>query len=101
MRGHDELIAMRMRHHIPAAVVVSAFRGSGQSLGFDGTTLEVEIPPGDRLQRLDLRFMVGLPVFVVPGTDDEGWAHDVASACVLAGAARVFLDGEKLERMHG
>lgn len=91
MRGHLPLIAMRRRGLRPAMVDFS--------LGLDSmgcwkdwqswtSTAHVEVQPDDRIALLDLRFVVGLWVFV--SGIDRARVESLHEACKAAGARSVM-----------
>lgn len=97
MRGHEPILALRRRGLRPSSVWLSdaplprplpcgtrldwwAFREPGPA--------EVCIEPADNPQRLDLRFLFGLPVHVL--LDDPERMRALVDAAQRAGAARVF-----------
>jgi hypothetical protein len=98
MRGHTDLIAMRLRGKRPASVHIDADGllprriTSGWSvprhLGAD-LHAELVIDPAEELHLLDLRCVVGL-VVQVNGLDTPR-AEAVGDACVAAGASRVIV----------
>lgn len=70
MRGHESLIAMRMRGHVPArGVVIDAGRsyygdaGHWDQIGWPRAF--VEVADADRIGRLDLSWVVGLRAVLV------------------------------------
>jgi hypothetical protein len=92
MRGHEPLVAMRLRGRKPEACWIVESDGLGitrdwQQWDASEASPHVLIEPGDQLQRLDLRFVVGLDVFL--DFDDFDRMAAVCEACKLAGAARV------------
>lgn len=91
MKGHDSLIAMRMQGAKPLAVNIHLGTWPApRPNAFDLPAHEVFINPADKPNRADLRFLVGLDVFV---TGAEGEKQDVVGwcqACVAAGAAQVI-----------
>lgn len=94
MRGHQPLVAMRMRGVCPKTAVVH--------VGLDPLKLwrdwasfmpqhpSIEVPPTDRLSALapELRCLVGLTVMVDGEDLDRTWA--VAELCAAAEASRVI-----------
>ena len=91
MRGHLPLVAMRRRGFKPDCCwltdldVLELYRD--WHLARNGTPW-VLIEPGESLERLDLRFLVGLQVFV--SIDDPERMRAVVEACRTAGAARAI-----------
>jgi hypothetical protein len=93
MRGHSALIAMRLRRRIPAFVTLDTDAATGPADCDDWHLVNpmyasVWIEPNDPIERLDLRFVVGLPV-IVSGTDPER-VERVGHAAQLAQAKRVI-----------
>jgi hypothetical protein len=96
MRGHEPLVAMRLRGHVPAAVFVDAdgtlprsFTSGWTTPAYPGATLHahIVIDPTDAVPLLDLRFVVGLVVHV-DGADAQR-VSEIGVACLEAGARRV------------
>jgi hypothetical protein len=92
MRGHEPIVAQRLRGRKPASCWVVDSDGLGitrdwQQWDVSAATPHVLIEPGEQLQRLDLRFVVGLDVFL--DFDDFDRMVAVSEACKRAGAARV------------
>jgi hypothetical protein len=90
MRGHEQIIALRLRRKAPKTVQIwcgtdalQGWRDWHTSTGH----AEVEIQDGDALSGLDLRFTVGMLV-MVNGTDPFRVAA-VHAGCLAAGAQRV------------
>lgn len=103
MNGHQQVISMRMQGQRPQRLMVFAGPVTLGAVWEDGTPC-VDIPPSDNLERLDLRFMVGLPVEVIGGEElFGGWLGKVTRACIEAGAKPVFVFGDSrvLELRHG
>lgn len=93
MRGHEAVIAMRQRGRVPAAIRLHVGGDLPASLWREWpdftSTAQVHIPDEDNVRRLDLRFVVGLLVWV------DGWAgaervEAVETAVKAAGASRVL-----------
>jgi hypothetical protein len=93
MRGHEPLVAMRMRGFLPAAVYVNA---DGNTPG-DWTIpahaaaplfAEINVDPSETIARLDLRCLAGLTVHL-NGSDPMRVAA-LKDACMEAGAQRVI-----------
>ena len=91
MRGHEALIAMRLRRRRPRIVFVSAGRdASEQWRDWHAETphmAKVEVEDDEPVSGLDLRFAVGM-VAVVDGSNPARVAR-IAEALAGAGAARV------------
>lgn len=92
MRGHEPLIAMRLRGLKPASCWLTDVDAAGlcrewQNWAESRAKPLVLVEPGENLQRLDLRFLVGLDVFVDMVEPDRMRA--VVEACDAAGAHRV------------
>ncbi len=90
MRGHEQIIAMRLHRKAPKTVhiwcgtdALQGWRDWHTSTGH----AEVEIQDGEPLSGLDLRFTVGMLV-MVNGTDPFRVAA-VHAGCLAAGAGRV------------
>lgn len=105
MRGNEHLIAMRNKGYKPRSVWVECLpMGSfAKSLICPQIKNDMDIHLDARdivaASRLDLRFLIGLTVYV-NGANDEG-AQAVADACIKAGASKViasFFDLSKRER---
>jgi len=68
VRGQEALIATRMAGYRPQVPVV--LHCPLEAWPFQDAPSYVQIAPGERIDRLDLRFVVGLPVVVV-GENEE------------------------------
>lgn len=92
MRGHDALIAMRMRRVVPDMVFVETDADRlGQAAHWHHENphhAALVIEPGDKPHRLDLRCLAALPVMVCGS--DATRVHAVAQACREASARRVI-----------
>jgi hypothetical protein len=97
MRGHEPLIAMRLQGICPETVHVNVdmplkpwvTRAWAEEAHRTGAIhAEIAVEPSDAVHRLDLRCLVGLPVFVLG--DDPQRVGAVFTACVKAGAKRVI-----------
>lgn len=84
MRGHEAVIALRLKGYAPDDVHIDF----DVRLPSDGTHAHVLIEPSDAISLLDLRFLVGLTVFV--HGDDQARTENTVTACVQARAARVI-----------
>lgn len=89
MTGHQPLIAMRIAGKRPAYVSL------WDSLAMDWSKVpelqpypDVIVQPADVPERLDLRFVVGLPVVVTISDNDR--LKRLVLACERAGAASVY-----------
>ena len=100
MRGHTQIIALRMQRKAPKTVHIwcgtDALKGWSDWHTTTGHA-EVEIQDSDALSSLDLRFTVGMLV-MLNGTDPFRVAA-VHAGCLAAGARRVVsgavgMDGE-------
>ena len=91
MQGQAELIAMRQRGRRPAAVNLHIAAQWPCKPGlFDMPAHEVFVTPAERPERSDLRFLVGLDVFVTAPTGEGECVQPWCAACVAAGAAQVI-----------
>lgn len=95
MRGHEQLIAMRMRGLLPpygVAIETDAQPSRWPMLWaaspYEPCMAHVHIGPSERLGGLDLRYLVGLEV-KVDGQDAER-VRAVFEACLRAKAQRVI-----------
>lgn len=104
MRGHEPLIAMRLRGRRPPLVRLELdpmpWRDWAEWTEWTDTAM-VEVSPSDVIGRLDLRFVVGMPV-AVTGSDD-GRVRAVYQAALKAGASRVlaFSDVHAVDSLEG
>ena len=96
MTGHEPLIRMRMQGWKPAHVSLNdrawayPWWRDRELMGF----ADVGVNPEEDVGRLDLRFVVGLPVFVEQRDSDR--MRRLVLACEAAGASRVFgFSGDK------
>jgi hypothetical protein len=102
MRGHDALIAFRMRGLCPAAAFVyvgtDALRSweSWPHCVRSAPFAAIEVGPADRLSRLDLRCLVGMQVHV--HGEEEERVLAVAQRALDDGAASVFAYSQDMER---
>ena len=90
MTGHEPLIRMRLKGWKPAHVSLHS-RPWAYPWWRDQDLLafpDVGVHPDEDVARLDLRFVVGLPVFV--RQDDPDRMRRLVLACEAAGASRVF-----------
>lgn len=102
MRGHTQLIAMRKRRHRPTFVSIDVAADRNPWL-YDhwheqGLQAYLLVEHTDPVERLDLRCVVGLLVFVDGSIDDRQRVVAVYEAAVAAGASRVL---GALHRRHG
>lgn len=86
MRGHEKLIAMRKAGKRPAIVFLNDFDCPTNWFETGDKHVTVSIA-GEPLNRVDLRFLVGLTVSAT--SYDESRAKDLMQACQRAGAAVV------------
>lgn len=94
MRGHEYLIALRLKNRDPDRVTVAVCPGKSWMSAhwhewWDATPM-VQIEPTDSVQRLDLRCLVGLCVDLMGNEEDAERIAAVYTACVAAGASRVL-----------
>lgn len=96
MRGHEPLIAMRLRGRVPRSCCLSIFPVKAwvvqwhQHPATEGdATVEVTEQEARSASRLDLRFLVGLKVVIVNGPD-SALTTALAEAALAAGALRVI-----------
>ena len=83
MKGHKELIELRMRGKVPKVVYLE----TGKLPIASGGDATVWLDQGDMIDRLDLRFLGGLEV-TVEG-DDQAIVKAAEQAAIKAGAKRV------------
>lgn len=93
MRGHQPLIAMRMAGRKPRSVSITMGKVSGWVLDWNRRPetvgdAEIEIQDHERVEALDLRFLVGIGCVRIIGQDDSRTAAMI-EACKRAGAGRV------------
>lgn len=92
MRGHEAVIEMRQQGRVPQAIRLHVGGDLSAYYWRDWptytTTAQVHIPDDDSLGRLDLRFVVGLLVWV-DGADADR-VEAVEAAVKGAGASRVL-----------
>ena len=86
MRGHQKLIDLRRDGFKPPVVFLNDYRADPSIAEdiFDGSVIEIA---GEDLERLDLRFLVGLRVSA--GATTESRAKAILEACKRGGAAMV------------
>lgn len=92
MRGHEPVIAMRMAGVMPQSVTFST-----DPVKADITRhwpeftshAHVEVEATDPIARLDLRFVVGMPLVFIDGQDAQR-VDALYRACLEAGASRVI-----------
>lgn len=106
MRGQEHLIAMRRGHRVPAegvGIEVTPDRGMWprSQEEADGSRVRLTVDPGESVDRLDLRCVVGLEVVVFAYSCEpcERAVRALCAACVAAGAKVViglqFRDSEE------
>lgn len=93
MQGHQDLIAMRRTGKRPERVLL-AVQDRPQWLDANRCGQvhhEVTVRPGESIDRMDLRFVIGLDVVVTAelGEGHERTVRALCAACVSAGAERV------------
>lgn len=88
MRGHEGVILMRRSGYRPQHVSLTDAPGAWHWTRYpeQHATPAVFVDPMDTVARLDLRFLVGLTVFV----DTDFRAKELVLACESAGAEIVF-----------
>jgi hypothetical protein len=93
MRGHEPIFAMRQQGHKPALVFLDMLKdNSPGQMWREWPEVQPAIPTvwvqdEDSIPRLDLRFLIGLPV-VITGTD-QSRVEALERAAIEAGAVRV------------
>lgn len=91
MQGHQTLVAARQRGRKPAAVNLHIAAEWPCKPGvFDMPAHEVFVTPAESARRVDLRFLVGLDVFVTAPENEGAAVLPWCQACVAAGAAQVI-----------
>ena len=86
MKGHEKLIAMRLKGKKPEIVFLNDFPCKTDWFETKDRHVTVSIH-GDDIQRADLRFLVGMTVSAT--SEDETRARELLEACKRAGAAVV------------
>lgn len=90
MRGHDPIIDLRLRRLAPTMVFIELVPALTQS-SIDWPRWSrfpvVEVPDGESIRRLDLRFLSGL--LVCASGKDPARLQALHDACVAHGAKRV------------
>ena len=102
MHGHTPLIAMRLKGSAPACVFIDTDAPGplDPARGWEidnAAHAHIQTAAGERINRLDLRCVVGLRVHV-DGTQ-KSRVHAMRNACIAAGAVRVI--ATTLERFGG
>ncbi len=86
MIGADRVIQTRMAGYRPfTPIVLHAVPADWARIGDEDGY--VQVLPAERVERLDLRFVVGLPAWVLG--DDWHRVHELAGAVMRAGASGV------------
>jgi hypothetical protein len=96
MRGHAPLIAMRMQHRKPSGWVCITLGTDDRSWladnwpGMVGTGPFIAIGAAESIDRLDLRFVIGLEVVVDGDVSQADRVWQTFEACIRAGASRTL-----------
>lgn len=89
MRGHEPLIEMRMKGHVPDCAWIDTDKDNLEAwrywLEMNNASANIQIEPTDK--HPDLRCIVGLPCYI-QGSDRKLVAA-IRDACIAAGASRV------------
>lgn len=93
MRGVASLLALRSRGYVPDCVWIDTDAGSAicQADAWaetNNTQAHLHVEPGDRISRLDMRCVRGLPCYI-DGTSEKA-VGDMREACIEVGARRVI-----------
>lgn len=108
MIGHEPILKMRMSGVRPSIVFINDFADPvakdwhnpgaryGQVWEPDYPTISIE--PTDRIEALDLRFLVGMAASVSGSTESR--AKALLNACKRAGAAKVVASHEVFVNPH-
>ena len=98
MTGHEPILEMRLAGVRPSSVSIDDFKNPiakdwhnpGAKYGevWEPDSPSVQIDPTDRIEALDLRFLVGVAALVSGSTESR--AKALSSACKRAGASMVI-----------
>lgn len=104
MRGHEPIIAMRLRGRRPPFVRFELDPMPWRDWADWPTWTDaamVEVQPADVIRRLDLRCVVGMPAAIFGSDDDR--AREMFGALLAAGASRVlaFTDRSTVDSLEG
>ncbi len=97
MRGHEPIIAMRRSGKRPGIVFLNDFPCKTDWAEY-GEHATVQILPGEAIEALDLRFLVGLTVAASGSTDER--ARKLLEACKTAGAKTIVATGPEVPGDH-
>lgn len=86
MRGHDTIIALRRRGIMPSIVFINDYPCDVDWFKFNDHA-KVEILPTEAVDRLDMRFVIGMTVSI--SSENLERAQAISQACKSAGAAVV------------
>ena len=87
MRGHERIIEMRQNRQKPAFVFINDFPCKTDWADWLGDHATIEIQPADRIEYMDLRFLIGCKVSVSAIVEER--AKRLFKACIDAGATTV------------
>lgn len=95
MRGHEPLIAMRMRRRKPSTFVAMDIHPGRHWLAehwheWEGLGPQIVVDPSEAIGLLDLRFLVCLDVCISGDVGHADQVRRLRESCAAAGAARVF-----------
>lgn len=109
MKGHQQLIDMRLRGRLPLSLYIGVDEVWPRWFTSDWTTetchgsgvhAHVLVEPEDLIDRLDLRFVVGMTVQV--SGDEDARVKAVGMRCLEEGASRVVtFVGEEVNDSEG
>lgn len=93
MHGQQKLVELRLRGHAPSMVWIdmdphNIIDQAKDWFDFEKSTAHVQFDVGDKVSRLDLRFVRGLSCFV-EGPTKTG-VHELRDKCIELGATRVI-----------
>lgn len=89
MRGHEHIIAMRKARTKPRIVFINDGWSDGMAKHWHESNdhATVELQPGENIENLDLRFLVGVTVSI--SSCDMNRAKRLFQSCIDAGASTV------------